>query len=210
MIDLYSGTPGSGKSLHTAMRLYYWLRAGKTCICNFDIDLTKVRRRRPDLLPFFEIENREITPEFLIEFSKMHFAGKRVKEDSIVLVIDEAQILFNARTWQQTGRNEWLSFFSQHRKYGYHIILIAQFDRMLDRQIRSVIEYEYVHRKVSNFGLKGKILSLAMGAKVFVAVKVWYPMNEKVGQEFFRAKRRYYSLYDSYGTFAQKTSGSGD
>ena len=40
------------------------------------------------------------------------------------------------------------SHFSQHRKLGYRVILIAQFDRMLDRQIRSVLEYEYIHRKV--------------------------------------------------------------
>lgn len=209
MIDLYSGTPGSGKSLHTAIRLYYWLKSGKTCICNFPIELKKVRKKRPDTLPFFEIDNKDITPETLIEFSRMHFKGKRIKEDSIVLVIDEAQILFNARTWQQIGRSEWLSFFSQHRKYGYHIILIAQFDRMLDRQIRSVIEYEYVHRKVSNFGIKGKVLSLVMGARVFVAVKVWYPMQEKIGQEFFRARKRFYSLYDTYGDFKEKASGSG-
>lgn len=204
MIDLYSGTPGSGKSLHTAYRLYYWLRAGKTAICNFAIDLKKVNKRHPGKLEFYEVDNRDITPEYLIAFSRDHFNGKKVREDEIILVIDEAQILFNAREWQKIGRAEWLSFFSQHRKYGYHIILIAQFDRMLDRQIRSVIEYEYVHRKVSNFGIKGKILSLIMGARVFVAVKVWYPMQEKIGQEFFRARKRFYSLYDTYGSFSVK------
>lgn len=204
MIDLYSGTPGSGKSLHTAYRLYYWLRAGKTALCNFQIDLKKVSKKHYEKLEFYEIDNRDITPEFLIAFSKEHFKGKRVKEDEIILVLDEAQILFNAREWQKIGRAEWLSFFSQHRKYGYHIILIAQFDRMLDRQIRSVIEYEYVHRKVSNFGIKGKVLSIIMGARVFVAVKVWYPMQEKIGQEFFRARKKFYSLYDTYGSFNAK------
>ena len=40
------------------------------------------------------------------------------------------------------------------------MILIAQFDRMLDRQIRSVIEYEHIHRKVKNIGVWGKCLIL--------------------------------------------------
>lgn len=204
MIDLYSGTPGAGKSLHTAYRLYYWLRLGRPAICNFHINLRKVDRKHPEKLHYLCIDNQELSPEFLIAYSKDYFRGKIIKEDSILLVIDEAQIIFNARTWQQIGRSEWLSFFSQHRKYGYHIILVAQFDRMLDRQIRSVIEYEYVHRKVSNFGIKGKALSLVMGARVFVAVKVWYPMQEKVGQEFFRARKKFYSLYDTYGSFNAK------
>lgn len=210
MIDLYSGTPGSGKSLHTAIRLYYWLRLGRPAICNFDIDLSRVRKKNPDTLQFHYLPNHQLTPAFLTAFSRNYFAGKVIREDSILLVIDEAQLMFNARSWQQDGRSDWLSFFSQHRKYGYHVILIAQFDRMLDRQIRSVIEYEYVHRKVANYGLKGKALSLVMGTGVFVAVKVWYPMKEKVGHEFYRVRKKYYRLYDTYGDFSsEKESGSG-
>lgn len=204
MIDFYSGTPGSGKSLHTAYRLFYWLRAGKPAICNFNINLRNVNKKHPEKLKFLLIENHELTPAFLISYSRDFFQGKIIREDSILLVIDEAQLLFNARTWQQAGRSDWLSFFSQHRKYGYRIILVAQFDRMLDRQIRSVIEYEYVHRKVSNFGIKGKLLSLVMGSKVFVAVKVWYPMQEKVSSEFFRARKKFYGLYDTYGDFVKQ------
>lgn len=81
--------------------------------------------------------------------------------------------------------------FTQHRHFGYTVVLVAQFDRMIDRQIRSLIEYEYVHRKLSNFGLKGMLLNLAMGGRTFVSVKIWYPMKEKVGQEFFMPGRNY-------------------
>lgn len=204
MIDLYSGTPGSGKSLHTAYKLYWWLKSGKPAICNFEIDLKKISKKHPEKLHFTEVDNQEINPDFLKHFVRYYFHDKQPAEESVLLVIDEAQLLFNARLWQAKGRDDWTAFFSQHRKYGYHIILVAQFDRMLDRQIRSVIEYEYVHRKVSNFGIKGKILSLLMGAKVFVAVKVWYPMQEKVSSEFFRARKKYYSIYDTFGAFSGK------
>lgn len=199
MIDLYSGTPGSGKSLHTAERLYYWLRLGRPAICNFRINLDYLRTKRT--LRYSYVSNDALSPEFLIRYSQSYFAGRIICEDSILLVLDECQLLFNAREWSKAGRDKWLSFFTQHRKYGYHVILIAQFDRMIDRQIRSLIEYEYVHRKVSNYGIKGKALSLLMGGNVFVAVKVWYPMNEKVGSEFFRARRRFYRLYDTFGSF---------
>lgn len=153
------------------------------------------------MLRYSYVSNDALSPEFLIRYSQSYFAGRIIREDSILLVLDECQLLFNAREWSKAGRDKWLAFFTQHRKYGYHVILIAQFDRMIDRQIRSLIEYEYVHRKVSNYGIKGKALSLLMGGNVFVAVKVWYPMNEKIGSEFFRARRRFYRLYDTFGSF---------
>lgn len=196
MIDLYSGTPGSGKSLHVASYIYWALRRGKPVICNFDIQTRKFKRCN-----FTYIENHLLDPADLIARSQRYFAHKRVVEDEILLVIDECQLLFNAREWSKKGRDDWLSFFTQHRKYGFHIILIAQFDMMIDKQIRSLIEYEYVHRKVSNFGWKGWLLSLFLGGKTFVAVKVWYPLKQKVGSEFFHAHKRYYSLYDTYGQF---------
>lgn len=87
--------------------------------------------------------------------------------------------------------------FTQHRKLGYEVVLVAQFDRMLDRQIRSLIEYEWIHRKVSNFGIQGKLISAFCGGKLFVAVKVWYPMKEKVGSEFYmyRKNMRIYMIH---------------
>lgn len=145
--------------------------------------------------------NDEMTPEFLIDFSRQRFGSKPPKEGSILLVIDECQLLFNAREWQQSGRARWLSFFTQHRKLGYDIILIAQFDRMIDRQIRSLIEYEFIHRKMSNFGWQGKLMSLFFGGNTFIAVKMWYPLNEKIGSEIFHARKNLYRIYDSYATF---------
>ena len=70
-------------------------------------------------------------------------------------------------------------FFSQHRKYGYDVTLIAQFDRMIDKQLRGLIEYEYIHRKLSNYGFGGKIMSLIFGGNTFVVVQMWYPLKLK-------------------------------
>lgn len=204
MIYLYSGTPGSGKSLHTARVIYYTLKRGLPVIANFDINLNKIKNAKGD---FLQVDNGKLTPQFLIDYSRNYFKNGRVVEGKITLIIDECQLLFNAREWNVKGRADWLSFFTQHRKYGYDIILIAQFDRMIDRQIRSLIEYEQIHRKVSNFGWKGKILSIVMGGHTFVAVKVWYPMQEKVGSEFFHATKKFYSLYDTYNSFASAESG---
>ena len=196
MVSLYSGTPGSGKSLHCARTIINWSRLGYPVVGNFTVDLSKYKRA-----DFTYCPNDKMTPDFLIKLSKEK-VGSKPKEGSILLVIDECQLLFNAREWQQSGRAQWLSFFTQHRKLGYDIILIAQFDRMVDRQIRSLIEHEYIHRKMSNFGWQGKIMSLIFGGKTFIAVKMWYPLHERLGSEIFHARKWMYSVYDTYAAFS--------
>lgn len=202
MIYLYSGTPGSGKSLHAADRIIWSLKLKRPVICNFDINKNLFKKGQYDKY-FTYLENSELTPKKLIEYARNYWQDRPIKEDHILLIIDEAQLMFNAREWTKKGREDWISFFTQHRKYGYTIILVAQFDRMLDRQIRSLLEYEYVHRKLKNFGWKGMFLSaLLLSPHLFVCVKVWYPMKEKTGSEFFRYRRRLSKLYDTYATFS--------
>ena len=198
MIVLYSGTPGSGKSLDCARTIYNWLWLGKTVLCNFPVNVDNIKIRGKKDIRY--IPNSELDPDSLVAISREHFEGRRMKEDSILLIIDEAQLLFNARDWTVKGRERWTWFFTMHRHFGYFILLCAQFDRMLDRQVRSLIEYEYIHRKVSNIGWRGFFLSLVMMApgSLFVKVKVWYPMKERVGSEFYRCQKKYYSLYDTF------------
>lgn len=196
MIRLYSGTPGSGKSLHNARDVINRSRMGKPVIGNFPADLDRFKKANYTYVP-----NYELNPDFLINYSRKFFQGKKIKEGAILLVIDECQLLFNSRDWQQKGRNEWLSFFSQHRKYGYDVTLIAQFDRMIDRQIRGLIEYEFIHRKLSNYGFGGKIMSLLFGGNTFVSVEMWYPLKLKISSDFIHARKYYYSIYDTFGTF---------
>lgn len=204
MIYLYSGTPGSGKSLHQAKDIYYWLRRGNTCIANFDVDLNKIPKCKGN---FIYLDNEYLTPENLIKFSKVYFHDHRFAEGKLRVYIDECQLLFNAREWQISGRKEWLSFFTQHRKYGYDIFLVAQFDRMVDRQIRSLIEYEVIHRKASNFGTVGLLAGILAGGNLFVAVTMWYPLHERIDSSFFKANKKYYQLYDTFNTFESEKKG---
>lgn len=203
MIYFYSGTPGSGKSLHVAQDIYTQLRRGRNVIANFDINYDMVRGRNKGY--FFCRDNYEITPEWLLDFAllchKRNSAGKIIEKQTW-LVIDECQLLFNCRSWNDKKRQGWSSFFSQHRKYGYNIILVSQFDRLIDRQIRSQIEYEYKHRKVNNYGVGGLIASAVfLGRPVFASVEYWYGVKEKIGVTFFFGRKKYYDLYDSYKLF---------
>lgn len=198
MIYLYSGTPGSGKSLHVARVIKGTLFRNLPVISNIPINTRLCKHPEK----YLYVNDGMIRPSALVEYSKEYFKDKPVKEGQILLIIDEAQRLFNARDWNKSDRAGWNEFFQLHRHYGYDVILVAQFDRMLDRQVRSVIEYEQIHRKVSNYGWRGWLLCAFMAAPcLFVSVKMWYPMKERVGSEFFRYSRRLGKLYDTYMTF---------
>lgn len=208
MIYLYSGTPGSGKSLHQAADIYWWIHNGHPCLCNFEINMEAIKGNASKFGEFYYISNEIISPDLLRKYSYIYFRDHKFKEGAIRLYIDECQLLFNAREWNVKGRKEWLSFFTQHRKYGYDIFLVAQFDRMIDRQIRSLIEYEYIHRKVKNFGRWGMFFNIASGGQLFVAVKMWYPLKERISSEFFKGHKKYFALYNTLDTFGS-TAGEG-
>lgn len=198
MIELYSGTPGSGKSLDCAQIIVNRLRSkGCVTIGNFPIEKKNVRGKIRG--HYLYIDNEFLTVDRLVLFSRQYseYLGRKLKEDEVLVIIDEAQLLFGAREWDAAGRKQWLWFFTQHRKLGFKVILCAQFDRMLDRNIRGVIEYEVIHRKVSNVGKAGKLVKLVCFGDIFVAVRVWYPMKMTIGSNFFRANKKLYSIYDT-------------
>lgn len=198
MISCYTGTPGSGKSLHVAQKIYWRLKFGHPTICNFEINIPKKSTRAR----FQFVDNWELTPDMLISYSRELYGEKRPKEGSILLVIDEAQLLFSCREWKGSQRAKWTSFFTQHRKFGYDIILICQFIGMLDKQLRSIVEYEEIHRKLTNMGWRGWFLSaLLLSPHMFVSVRVWATLRERLSAEFFRYSRKYGKLYDTYTEF---------
>ena len=197
MIYLYTGTPGSGKSLDLARVIINNIRGDSPVICNFNINLPKKYQSKKDLLNIKYDD--ELTVPFLVNYAKDYFKNHKFKESQIVLIIDEAQIMFNARSWNVKGRDEWIKFFSNHRHLGFDVILCCQFDLMIDKQIRSLVEYQIIHRKVSNFGLKGYILCFFfMSPQLFCRVKVWYPMGEVIDHMFYKFHKKYSWIYNSY------------
>ncbi len=197
MIYLYSGTPGSGKSLHMAQDIFFKLRRKHSVIANFMIDEEVVKQRlfgKKDIGQFTFMDNEELSVSKLVEYArKNHVMGK---ESQTLLCIDECHVLFNPREFQRKDRLNWIQFFTQHRKLGFNIILVTQNDRLLDRQIRGLIEYEIKHRKVNNFKI-GKLLPI----KTFIAIENWYGVREKIGSSFFVYQKRLGKLYDSYKMF---------
>lgn len=204
MISLFSGTPGSGKSLNACREIRIFLKSCGPVIGTFSINSDCLIKKSKFEYTYIDIY--KLDPKKLVEFSKTHKKKSGNPEGSFLLVIDEAQRLFNSRSWNAPNRSEWITFFAEHRHLGFDIILISQNDRMLDRQIRSLIEFNFIHRKYSQFGIAGRIFSFFTGQ--FVVVKVWYPLKEKVSAYFFRGSKKLYNFYDSYQLFGVVEEGA--
>lgn len=203
-IYAYTGTPGSGKSLDASGRIWDALnrREPKPVICNYDIN----HKTRNYDKAFTYIPNSELSPERLIAFANDWWSTHKFHEDGILLVVDEVQLLHNSRNWSEKGRMGFLEFYSQSRHWGYEVIFICQSDKMIDRQFRALIEYEVKHRKLANFGLVGRILSLVAFGKLFCAITMYYGLRERLSVRFFVPRKRILTLYNSYDIFERTDS----
>ena len=195
-IYLYSGTPGSGKSLRATYKIIQWLRKGKNVIANFPIDMDYFKGKKVG--NFTYKPNDELTVDYLVQYAQKHH--KRSTKAQTLVVIDECGSIFNCRQWENKDRQKWINFMGLHRHFNYDVVLISQSDRLIDRQIRAFIETEYKHRALKNYKLFGQILSLVFGG-LFVSVEYWYGPNLKCGSEFFLLNRRKARIYDTMKMF---------
>lgn len=195
MIYLYSGTPRSGKSLDTARDILRWLRAGKTVIGTMYINQEMVKGL-PGRYIFCDIY--EMHPDMFVKYAEMYL--EKGKEGQAKIVIDECYRILGARFQGDANRREWLEFFPIHGQLGYDVILIAQKDRQIDRQIRDLIEYDILHRKGNNAGNAGWLLSLFFGT-YFVRIEKWYGTNDVLSKTIFPYRKKWGRFYDSYMAF---------
>ena len=84
-------------------------------------------------------------------------------ERGALIVIDEAQLVWDAREWQKTGKNA-MAFFEYHRHFGLDVILITQAPGRLDKGLVRLAN-ECLHVKNLRF------LSAWMGRRYVVNVR---------------------------------------
>lgn len=230
MISFYTGTPGSGKSYHMTQRIYNALRNHEiNIICNYPINLEncaltwlgwikrkitdkydfefKTYNQRPLKGHFYYWDNSQVTVKNLLLFDQQNhrrMKGRDVDKPQTIVMLDEAGIVFNCRGYMDSSRNDWTTFFAKHRHYHYEFVLACQFDRQVDRQIRYCVEYEWKHRKLSNFKLFGQLLKFLFRGELFLTFQSWYATkdNAGLGRDLIRFSSRVASVYDTMGEFS--------
>lgn len=198
MIECFTGTIGSGKSLDACRLIYKYNKEGRHVVANFPVKLDGV-----DYLP-----NEKLKPKALVELWQKFEAERetdKYEEDWWLLVIDEAQVVFSPRLWADNDRNDWIKWLSQSRKMGCRVILVSQQMRgMIDKMIIPTIEYDCSHRMAKNFGWVGKIVSF--GGRL-CWVNRWYaPLGRTtskniMGRYVFLARKKYFDIYDTRNLF---------
>ncbi len=191
---VFTGTPGSGKSLRAMQTIEKYLEQGKNVISNFPIHIDQIKRNKGH---YFYLPNEKITVEYLTQFSKIKHELEM--ENQTLIVFDEASVKFNSRDFTAKDRMSFLNFFSQHRKYGYNILMITQSIRQIDRQVRDQFEIEIKHRKLNNY----KFFWI-LPFPLFISVSMHIAFNDKIESEFFLYRKRYGNMYDTFFEFDKR------
>lgn len=171
MIEIIQGTPGSGKSAVSLVMGLSHLVDGGALACNFDLtpdwafDLAglnwRVRLGLADRLEraaelrrrCFRIGTADTILDLSTRLSTCGLTTKyqAMREGKGLLILDEAQLLFNSRQW--ASNRQWIEFFTQHRKLGWNVLLIAHHIQMIDKQVRPLVEMESRFRNLKNIHL---------------------------------------------------------
>ena len=69
MIYFFSGTPGSGKSLHCAKMIDQWVRRRRNIIANFEIndEFWDIKQRNAVRIEW--VENESLNVDYLLDFA---------------------------------------------------------------------------------------------------------------------------------------------
>lgn len=201
-VVMYTGTPGSGKSLHLASEIWENVRKfDHKMIMNFPVDVDVLATRKiskehvNELITF--VETKELTPKYLRRYARQRL--QRKKEHQCTVMIDECGILFNKRIHDKL-RMEWIEIFTKHRKLGYDFILVTQSTSFIDGMILACLETEVVHRDMKHYKFWGWLLSFMLGG-LFSWVEVWYVARLKCKGSWFLRSRRKSKIYDTFYDF---------
>lgn len=161
MITILQGTLGSGKSATAVAMALDHLKNGGVVATNFSLvdgwadELSRhsfsgrffpAIRHKNALSHYsrhFRVDSLHAVKQIDVKglaCRQLETVAGKYQEGQGLLILDECQLIFNSRKWQDNM--QWIEFFTQSRKLGWNVLLIAHTIEMVDSQIRPLIEYE--------------------------------------------------------------------
>jgi Zonular occludens toxin (Zot) len=129
---IVTGRKGGGKSLAMVGRLREYIERGRPVATNIDVYLRKLVKKRPTA-PVYRLPDLPTVADFEA-IGQVHDTGREELNGAIVL--DEASLYMNARTWNDKGREALVAWLAHSRKMGWDVYYLVQSAPMLDKQIR--------------------------------------------------------------------------
>jgi len=165
MIITFAGTPGSGKSYDTVKKILDNLRLGRKVYTNVDGLDDPVCREHIKIytgLDDYQLGTQLffLSPDLAVKFWQSEVVNKGTEfeteqlicEKGSMVVLDEVHKLFNCRDWQTEKNRGFADWASTHRHDGYDVLLVTQDLEKVDKQVRSLVEWTYVYRKINFLG----------------------------------------------------------
>jgi len=178
MLEIYSGIPGSGKTLEVTKIAVKEMRKGRPVFSNYPIQC-KVRKG----FKLYTVTSYILTKDMLTDY---------VFPYGSLLIIDEAQTWFGSREWKDFSKDS-LLLFTAHRHIGYSLICICQHPQRVDVILRELANmFWLVDRNLFFTVFTGYYEFSDYGKR-----KKDFPnMPIKRKLSFFRS--RYYKNYDTF------------
>lgn len=206
MINLYVGTPGSGKSLHSIQDIKTLSKRGGLVITNFEINKKYLRNNKCGFV-MISSEKLLYRPQLLIH--KIQLYLKFFPEKRVLVIIDECSDLFDNRQWNMRGRKEWLHFFRLHRHYNaikkdnIIIDLVTQSEADIDKKLKAYCDSIYYHRKISKFGNVAFIIDAILPIDLFYcSIHTNNKMVKmRTGGFWLFGRKSLYKIYDTTADF---------
>lgn len=130
-----TGKLGGGKSLVTVCRMLEALKAGRAVATNIDLNLAPVLGKYSKAT-YLRVPDKPTLQDF--EF--VGIGNSSYDEDqNAILALDELGTWFNARGWQDKGRQEIINWFLHMRKRGWDGYFIIQDVENMDSQARRAL-----------------------------------------------------------------------
>ncbi len=189
MLSVYTGFPGSGKTLHAVSIIYAHVMGKAHVVSNIDLKFPKNQEyyHHRDYTWFQNVEN-------VRSFALDHLDDKY----KLLFVVDEAQVIFDSRGWNTPGRMEWNVFFSTHRHYKCDMILITQSSASLDKRVRANMEFQQQHVNVKNASRLAHMVLQFIPDFMFIANKFYANTRERISSSWIFSRRKYTRLYDTF------------
>jgi len=150
MIEIFEGRIGGGKSYSAVVRLIGHLCQGGTICTNVELLWDGVANYCATF------QNKIIEREQVIVLSDAEIAEfyrhtpSGTPELPVLVVIDEAHLMFNARDWNKTSR-ETLAFLTQSRKVSTDVIFISQSMFNIDKQFARLAQFIWRFRDMERW-----------------------------------------------------------
>lgn len=154
LIEIYTGTLGSGKTLSAVERIWDHLLRGGWVFTNVQMHVDQVRDRMLFLGYVYDPARLVILTGDMSQFHRQVMRGS--DEQLVMVVIDEAHLSFNARDWTKLDR-ELMDFATLCRKLDINLLFLTQSELNLDKQFLRLTSYLWICRNFAHFRFAGVI-----------------------------------------------------